>query len=101
LEDGDQIDFGNLQFKVIHTPGHSPGGICLHVEAAQALFVGDTLFAGSIGRSDLPGGHYDTLIRSIQTRLFVLPDETAVYNGHMELTTIGQEKRHNPFCKMI
>jgi hydroxyacylglutathione hydrolase len=101
LEDGDQIDFGNLQFKVIHTPGHSPGGICLYVEKEQALFVGDTLFAGSIGRSDLPGGHYDTLIRSIQTRLFVLPDETAVYNGHMELTTIGQEKRYNPFCKMI
>jgi hydroxyacylglutathione hydrolase len=101
LEDGDHIEFGNLQFKVIHTPGHSPGGICLHVEAAQALFVGDTLFAGSIGRSDLPGGDYDTLIRSIQTRLFVLPDETAVYNGHMELTTIGQEKRYNPFCKMI
>ncbi|MEJ2154195.1 MAG: MBL fold metallo-hydrolase [Desulfobacteraceae bacterium] len=101
LEDGDLIDFGNLQFKVIHTPGHSLGGICLHVESEQALFVGDTLFAGSIGRTDLPGGDYDTLIRSIQTRLFVLPDETAVYNGHMESTTIGQEKRFNPFCKMI
>lgn len=100
LEDGDLIDFGNLQFKVIHTPGHSPGGICLHVEKEQALFVGDTLFAGSIGRTDLPGGDYDTLIRSIQTRLFVLPDNTTVYNGHMEPTTIGQEKRSNPFCKM-
>jgi glyoxylase-like metal-dependent hydrolase (beta-lactamase superfamily II) len=101
LEDGDLINFGNLQFKVIHTPGHSPGGICLHVESEQSLFVGDTLFAGSIGRTDLPGGDYDTLIRSIQTRLFVLPDETAVYNGHMEPTTIGQEKRFNPFCKMV
>lgn len=101
LEDGDLIDFGNLQFKVIHTPGHSPGGICLHVDSEQSLFVGDTLFAGSIGRTDLPGGDYDTLIRSIQTRLFVLPDETAVYNGHMEPTTIGKEKRFNPFCKMV
>lgn len=101
LEDGDLITVGNLQFKVIHTPGHSPGGICLHEENEQSLFVGDTLFAGSIGRADLPGGDYDTLIRSIQTRLFVLPDETAVYNGHMEVTTIGQEKRYNPFCKMV
>ncbi len=100
LEDGDDIDFGNLQFKVIHTPGHSPGGICLHVEAEKALFVGDTLFAGSIGRTDLPGGDYDTLIRSIQTKLFALPDETTVYNGHMQPTTIGQEKRYNPFCKI-
>lgn len=100
LEDGDLIDFGDLQFKVIHTPGHSPGGICLHVDKEKALFVGDTLFVSSIGRTDLPGGDYDTLIRSIQTRLFVLPDETAVYNGHMEPTTIGQEKRFNPFCKM-
>ncbi len=100
LEDGDRIDFGDLHFEVIHTPGHSPGGICLHVEAEQALFVGDTLFAGSIGRTDLPGGDYDTLIRSIQTRLFVLPEETTVYNGHMETTTIGREKRYNPFCRM-
>ena len=76
LEDGDTIDCGNLQFKVIHTPGHS------------------------IGRTDLPGGDYDTLIRSIQTRLFVLPDATKVYNGHMEVTTIGEEKRFNPFCRM-
>ena len=101
LEDGDSVDCGELQFKVIHTPGHSQGGCCFYLKEEDALFVGDTLFAGSIGRSDLPGKHYDTLIRSIQTRLFVLPDETAVYNGHMELTTIGQEKRYNPFCKMI
>ncbi len=100
LEDGDSIDCGHLQFEVIHTPGHSPGGSCFYIKAENALFVGDTLFAGSIGRTDLPGGDYDTLIRSIQTRLFVLPDATKVYNGHMELTTIGEEKRFNPFCKM-
>lgn len=101
LEDGDTIDCGHLQFEVIHTPGHSPGGSCFYIKEENALFVGDTLFAGSIGRTDLPGGDYDTLIRSIQTRLFVLPDATKVYNGHMELTTIGEEKRYNPFCKML
>jgi hydroxyacylglutathione hydrolase len=100
LEDGETINCGDLQFNVIHTPGHSPGGCCFYIKAENALFVGDTLFAGSIGRTDLPGGDYDTLIRSIQTKLFVLPDATKVYNGHMELTTIGEEKRFNPFCKM-
>jgi len=100
LEDGDTIDCGHLQFEVIHTPGHSPGGSCFYLKAENAVFVGDTLFAGSIGRTDLPGGDYDTLIRSIQTRLFILPDATQVYNGHMELTTIGEEKRYNPFCKI-
>lgn len=100
LEDGDVVDFGHLQMKVIHTPGHSQGGICLYMESKNALFVGDTLFAGSIGRTDLPGGDYDTLISSIQTKLFVLPEETTVYNGHMEPTTIGKEKKFNPFCGM-
>lgn len=101
LEDGDTIDCGNLQFKVIHTPGHSQGGCCFYIQEEDAVFVGDTLFAGSIGRSDLPGGDYDTLIHSIQTRLFALPDATRVYNGHMEVTTIGEEKRSNPFCRMV
>jgi hydroxyacylglutathione hydrolase len=100
LEDGNTVDCGNLQFKVIHTPGHSQGGCCFYIQDEDALFVGDTLFAGSIGRTDLPGGDYDTLIRSIQTRLFVLPEATRVYNGHMEVTTIGEEKRFNPFCRM-
>jgi hydroxyacylglutathione hydrolase len=100
LKQDDIIELGNLRFKVIHTPGHSPGGICLHIEEQKVLFVGDTLFAGSIGRSDLPGGDYDTLISSIQTKLFTLDDQTTVYNGHMELTTIGQEKRFNPFCRL-
>ncbi len=99
LNDGDTIDFGTIQLKVIHTPGHSPGGISLHVDSA--VFVGDSLFSGSIGRTDLPGGDYDTLITSIQTKLFSLPDDTTVYNGHMEPTTIGREKRTNPFCRMV
>jgi glyoxylase-like metal-dependent hydrolase (beta-lactamase superfamily II) len=98
LDDGDTVDAGNIRFNVIHTPGHSPGGICLYVENENALFVGDTLFAGSIGRTDLPGGDYNTLISSIQTKLFSLPEETIVYNGHMEATSIGKEKKFNPFC---
>jgi glyoxylase-like metal-dependent hydrolase (beta-lactamase superfamily II) len=100
LADGDVVDFGNLKLKVIHTPGHSPGGICLYIESQKALFTGDTLFAGSIGRADLPGGDYNTLISSIQNKLFILPGETEVYNGHMQPTTIGKEKKYNPFCGM-
>jgi glyoxylase-like metal-dependent hydrolase (beta-lactamase superfamily II) len=100
LSDGDIIDAGNIQLQVIHTPGHSPGGICLYVKNENALFVGDTLFSGSIGRTDLPGGDYNTLISSIQNKLFSLPDETIVYNGHMQSTTIGSEKKFNPFCGM-
>ncbi len=100
LKDGDVVEIGTLKLDVIHTPGHSLGGICLHVADQKAVFVGDTLFAGSIGRSDLPGGDYNTLISSIQTKLFALDEKTTVYNGHMEPTTIGQEKRYNPFCRM-
>lgn len=95
LKDGDVIELGNLSFKVIHTPGHSPGGICLHVD--DCLFVGDTLFCGSIGRTDLPGGNHQQLINNIKTKLLCLPDETKVYPGHGPATSIGQEKRHNPF----
>ena len=99
LEEGELLTFGTLEFTVIHTPGHSPGGICLYEKNTGALFVGDTLFAGSIGRTDLAGGDYDTLISSIQNKLFGLPEDTKVYNGHMEPTTIGKEKRFNPFCR--
>ncbi len=95
LKDGDVIELGNLSFKVIHTPGHSPGGICLHVD--NCLFVGDTLFCGSIGRTDLPGGNHQQLINNIKNKLLYLADETNVYPGHGPATTIGQEKRHNPF----
>jgi len=106
LKDGDTIPFGNHALSVIHTPGHSPGGICLFIEYTQndtvkkAVFVGDTLFAGSIGRTDLPGGNYDMLINNIQSKLLTLADDVVVYPGHMGSTTIGTEKRTNPFCGM-
>ena len=97
LQDGDSIDIGDLRFSVLHTPGHSPGGICLFGEGA--LFSGDTLFNFGIGRYDLPGGDYYQLMNSITTRLMVLPDETAVYPGHGPATTIGAERRANPFLR--
>ena len=95
LNDGDTVIVTGLELKVIHTPGHSPGGICLFTDGV--LFSGDTLFAASIGRSDFPGGDHDQLINSIKTRLLTLPDETAVLPGHMDTTTIGREKQINPF----
>jgi glyoxylase-like metal-dependent hydrolase (beta-lactamase superfamily II) len=98
LEDGDTVSCGHIEFKVMHTPGHSPGGISLY--AGNAVFVGDTLFAGSIGRTDLPGGDYNTLINSVQSKLFSLPDDVIVYSGHMDTSTIGREKRTNPFCRI-
>ena len=99
LEDGDIITFGNLSLTVIHTPGHSPGGISLYGQGA--VFVGDTLFRGSVGRTDFPGGDFDTLIKSIQQKIFGLPEDTKVYPGHMGPTTVGTEKRNNPFCRII
>lgn len=95
VSDGDTISFGNLELKVFHTPGHSMGGICFYTEGH--VFVGDTLFAGSIGRTDLPGGDYNTLISSIREKLFPLPDKTIVYTGHGPETSILREKRTNPF----
>ncbi|ABO49274.1 beta-lactamase domain protein [Desulforamulus reducens MI-1] len=95
LVDGDTIQIGNITLEVLHTPGHTPGGICL--KAGKDLFSGDTLFAQSIGRSDFPGGSHSTLIGSIKSKLLVLSDETKVYPGHGPASTIGQEKRHNPF----
>jgi len=94
-----QLTVGGLEIAVHATPGHSPGGVCLEVreEGTTQLFVGDTLFAGSIGRTDLPGSDYDTLIRSIRTVLFAFPDPTPVHSGHGPSTTIGQERRTNPF----
>jgi glyoxylase-like metal-dependent hydrolase (beta-lactamase superfamily II) len=95
LKDGDQITFGEITLEVIHTPGHSLGGISLYTP--KALFVGDTLFAGSIGRTDFPGGDYDQLISGVRKRLFPLGDDVRVFPGHGPATTIGQEKRYNPF----
>lgn len=94
---GDTLTFGKITLKVIHVPGHSPGGIALQAE--DSVFVGDTLFSGSIGRTDLPGGDYNQLIASVRTKLFALPDETQVFCGHGPATTIGREKRYNPFFR--
>jgi glyoxylase-like metal-dependent hydrolase (beta-lactamase superfamily II) len=103
-----KIAMGQYEIAVHHTPGHCPGGVCLAVNGnprtkgptdLRTLFVGDTLFAGSIGRTDLPGGDLDTLLRSIRQVLFAFPDETPVYSGHGEVTTIGREKRTNPFLR--
>ncbi len=89
------LTFGNISFKIIHTPGHSPGGICLL--GTDVVFTGDTLFAGSIGRTDIIGGSYKSLMKSIKEKLINLPDSIRVYPGHGELTTIKIEKKHNPF----
>ena len=94
---GEKVNLGNKSITVIHTPGHSPGGVCYY--SGNNVFVGDTLFAGSIGRTDLPGGSYDTLINSIKENLFPLGDSTIVYPGHGPSTTIRNEKEHNPFLK--
>ena len=96
------IVFGDYHVRVVHTPGHCPGGVCLAISKAgdpspPHLFVGDTLFAGSIGRTDLPGGNYDTLLTSITQTLFAFPDDSIVYSGHGPDTTNGYEKKHNPF----
>jgi len=100
-EKGQVIPFGRYEARVHHTPGHCPGGVCLQVGRAgkpgTQLFVGDTLFAGSIGRTDLPGGDLSTLMRSIRQVLFAFPDESEVYSGHGPATTIGREKSTNPF----
>ncbi len=99
LRAGDAVQAGAFALRVLHTPGHSPGGICLLGE--RAVFVGDTLFAGGIGRTDLPGGDYATLMASIRAQLLTLPDATLVYPGHGEPTTIGEERQLNPFLRPL
>jgi hydroxyacylglutathione hydrolase len=98
-EEGLRIGLPNLQGEVLHTPGHTEGSICLYFEPQRLLFAGDTLFAGSIGRTDLPGGDGRKIIRSIHERLLTLPDEIAVVPGHGALTTIGEERASNPFLQ--
>lgn len=98
VQDGDIIKFGEIILTVLHTPGHTPGGISLHTDGV--VFVGDTLFAGSIGRTDFPGGDFNTLISSIRNKLYSLGDQVIVYTGHGPETTIGREKRSNPFASM-
>ncbi len=97
LEGDEVLPLGELMIRVLHTPGHTPGGVCLLVE--DQLIVGDTLFAGSIGRTDLPGGNHQQLIDSIQVKLLPLPDSTGVHPGHGPATTIGREKVYNPFLR--
>jgi hydroxyacylglutathione hydrolase len=95
----DQIKAGSLTADVIHTPGHTEGSVCLYFPAENKLIAGDTLFAGSIGRTDLPGGSFEKIIRSLHEKVLALPDETIVVPGHGPLTTIGEERETNPFLK--
>ena len=97
IEDNEVISFGHSQLRAILVPGHSPGSLAFYDEKEGILFSGDVLFHESIGRTDLAGGDYSTLIKSITERLFTLPDNTQVYPGHGDITTIGYEKQHNPF----
>ena len=100
LEEGKTISFGNQQFKILFVPGHSPGHVAFYNEKEKVVIGGDVLFQNSIGRTDLPGGNFDTLINSIHEKLFTLPDDVVVYAGHGPTTTIGFEKVTNPFCAL-
>ena len=97
LKEGEKIKFGNSELEVIHVPGHSPGHVVFYNNASQILIAGDVLFYGSIGRTDLSGGNYQELISNIKLKLLTLSDETKVYSGHGQETTIGYEKFNNPF----
>jgi hydroxyacylglutathione hydrolase len=97
LKEGDKISLGDDELEILFAPGHSPGSICFYSRQQNFIISGDVLFKMSIGRTDLPGGNHQTLLNSIRQKLFVLPDETVVYNGHGEATTIGFEKKHNPY----
>lgn len=99
LNDGDLITFGHTQLEAIHVPGHSPGSLVFYCAADGCMFSGDVLFQGSVGRADLFGGNFDTLIDGIRSRLFVLPPESVVYPGHGNPTTIGTEMAENPFFR--
>jgi glyoxylase-like metal-dependent hydrolase (beta-lactamase superfamily II) len=100
LKEGESIKIGEDILEILFTPGHSPGSISFYHAAGQFVIGGDVLFNGSIGRTDLPGGDFDTLINSIQTRFFTLPDDTKIYPGHGPVTTTAMEKMNNPFVKM-
>ena len=98
VKDGEELNLAGMSIKVIATPGHTEGGCCYYVEEAGILVAGDTIFQESVGRTDFPTGSMSTLVRSVQDKLFILPDDTKVYPGHGDSTTIGHEKRYNPFC---
>ena len=97
VKDGQLLELAGFSLKVLHTPGHTKGSVCYYIENDKILFSGDTLFAGSVGRSDFPTGSGGVLLRSIKDKLAVLPEDTVVYPGHGEQSDIGYEKRHNPF----
>jgi glyoxylase-like metal-dependent hydrolase (beta-lactamase superfamily II) len=97
LDQGDRVKVGDVEFDVQHCPGHTPGHVTFHCAADKIAFVGDVLFAGSIGRTDFPGGDYDTLVRSIRERLFPLGDDVRFVPGHGPMSTFGDERRSNPF----
>ncbi|HEX9121155.1 MAG TPA: MBL fold metallo-hydrolase [Terriglobales bacterium] len=99
VKDADRLRVGTLDATVMHTPGHTEGSICLYFPAEKKLIAGDTLFAGSIGRTDLPGGSFDKIMDSLKGRVLALPDETIVVPGHGPETTIGEERESNPFLK--
>lgn len=100
LDEGDKVSFGSSSLEIFFTPGHSPGSICLYCKEQSFVIGGDVLFRESIGRTDLPGGDYETLMQSIRQKLFHFPDETVVYPGHGPETTIGYEKQFNPFVAL-
>ena len=99
LEDQSVIELSGIKLTVLHTPGHTPGGICLYCEDEGVVFTDDTLFADSIGRTDFPNGNTEQLLQSIKEKLFILPDETKVYSGHGPSTSIAHEKKYNPFLR--
>jgi glyoxylase-like metal-dependent hydrolase (beta-lactamase superfamily II) len=99
LGHADTVGAGSLSAQILHTPGHTEGSICLYFSTESKLIAGDTLFAGSIGRTDLPGGSYDKILHSLHNRILALPDETVVVPGHGPLTTIGEERESNPFLQ--
>jgi glyoxylase-like metal-dependent hydrolase (beta-lactamase superfamily II) len=99
INESDKVQAGLLLAQVLHTPGHTEGSVCLYFAAEKKLIVGDTLFAGSIGRTDLPGGSFDKIIRSLHEKVLALPDETVVVPGHGPLTSIGEERESNPFLR--
>ncbi|MCI0474826.1 MAG: MBL fold metallo-hydrolase, partial [Anaerolineales bacterium] len=101
VEHGETIEFDALKFEVRHVPGHTVGHVAFVEHQQRSAFVGDVLFAGSIGRTDLPGGDYATLMRSIRDKLLTLPDDTVVYPGHGDATTIGEERQRNPFLRPL
>ena len=100
VNDGDELQVGNMNLRFFHTPGHSPGGMCIYSEKDNVVFCGDTLFRQSVGRTDFPGCSFSDLMTSIKEKLFTLPDSTNVFPGHMDPTTIEFEKRNNPFVHM-